>query len=169
MATLTPAVNAKDHALGPQEAAIEIVEYGDFQCPYCREAYYIVKQWLDEHANKFRFVFRHFPLTQAHEYAFDAALGAEAAARQKRFWEMHDAIYESQPQLNDRLLVQLAQVLGLDLQQFGADVETPELQEHVNTDFESGVRSGVNGTPTFYVNGKRFNGDYREIVSLFSR
>ncbi|RFS21097.1 DsbA family protein [Chitinophaga silvatica] len=169
MATLTPAVSSQDHTLGPKDAAIEIVEYGDFQCPFCREAYYIIKQWLDEYENRFRFVFRHFPLTEAHEYALDAALSAEAAGRQNRFWDMHDAIYDDQPALNDGLLVRLAKTLDLDLHKFSEDVEDKSLLIRVNDDFESGVRSGVNGTPTFFVNGKRYNGDYKDIPSMFPR
>jgi protein-disulfide isomerase len=166
MPTLIPPVNVLDHVLGAPDATIELVEYGDFQCPYCREAFFVVKELQERFASKLRFVFRNFPLSEAHEYAMDAALAAEAAAKQDRFWEMHDAIYNRQSELNETLLLTLAKELGLDLQRFTEDMEAPKLLSRVESDFESGVRSGVNGTPTFYVNGKRYNGDYRELSSF---
>ncbi|MFY0253858.1 DsbA family protein [Chitinophaga sp. 30R24] len=166
MPTLIPPVNALDHILGGRNATIELVEYGDFQCPYCREAFFIVKQLQERFADRLRFVFRNFPLSEAHEYAMDAALAAEAAGRQDRFWEMHDAIYNHQLKLNEHLLVKLAQELQLDLSKFSDDMEAPKLLSKVEADFESGVRSGVNGTPTFFLNGKRYNGDYRVLSSF---
>ena len=166
MPTLIPPVNALDHVLGAPDATIELVEYGDFQCPFCREAFFVVKELQERFASQLRFVFRNFPLSEAHEYAMDAALAAEAAAKQNRFWEMHDAIYNRQPELNEALLLTLAKEVGLDLQRFTEDLEASKLLSRVEADFESGVRSGVNGTPTFYVNGKRYNGDYRELSSF---
>lgn len=169
MPTLIPPVNAMDHVLGKPDAAIELVEYGDFQCTFCGEAFFIIKQLREQLAGRLRFVFRNFPLSEAHEYAMDAALAAEAASRQNQFWEMHDAIYARQSDLTEGLLLQLATSLGLDLRQFREDMESPKLLSRVEADFESGVRSGVNGTPTFYVNGKRYNGDYRELPSFLDK
>lgn len=169
MPTLIPPVNALDHILSVPNATIELVEYGDFQCPYCREAFFVVKELQKRFTNQLRFVFRNFPLSEAHEYAMDAALAAEAAAKQNRFWEMHDAIYNRQAELNESLLLTLAKELGMELPQFTEDMEAPKLLSRVEADFESGVRSGVNGTPTFYVNGKRYNGDYRELASFLDK
>ncbi|WP_436487369.1 DsbA family protein [Chitinophaga sp. ARDCPP14] len=169
MPTLIPPVNAMDHVLGKPDAAIELVEYGDFQCTFCGEAFFIIKQLREQLDTRLRFVFRNFPLSEAHEYAMDAALAAEAASRQNQFWEMHDAIYARQSDLTEGLLLQLATSLGLDLRQFREDMESPKLLSRVEADFESGVRSGVNGTPTFYVNGKRYNGDYRELPSFLDK
>lgn len=166
MPTLIPPVNALDHILGVQNATIELVEYGDFQCPYCREAFFVVKQLQERFANRLRFVFRNFPLSETHEYAMDAALAAEAAANQNRFWEMHDAIYARQPELNEAFLLRLAADFEIDLRKFADDMDSPKLLSRVEADFESGVRSGVNGTPTFYLNGKRYNGDYRVLSSF---
>jgi len=166
MPTLIPPVNALDHILGVQNATIELVEYGDFQCPFCREAFFVVKQLQERFANRLRFVFRNFPLSESHEHAMDAALAAEAAANQDRFWEMHDAIYIRQSELNEALLLRLAADLEIDLRRFADDMESPKLLSRVEADFESGVRSGVNGTPTFYLNGKRYNGDYRVLSSF---
>ncbi|WP_142686167.1 DsbA family protein [Chitinophaga polysaccharea] len=168
MPTLIPPVNALDHVLGAADATIELVEYGDFQCPYCREAFFVVKELLASFAGRLRFVFRNFPLSEAHEYAMDAALAAEAAARQGRFWEMHDALYNRQAELNNGLLITLAKELELDLHQFREDMEAPKLLSRVEADFESGIRSGVNGTPTFYLKGKRYNGDYRDLASVLT-
>ncbi|MCW3467561.1 DsbA family protein [Chitinophaga nivalis] len=165
MATLTPPVNVYDHILGPAGAVVELVEYGDFQCPYCGEAFSIVKSLQDALQDTLRFVFRNFPLREAHEYALDAALAAEAAGRQQRYWEMHDAIYQHQQELDELLLARLAKDLKLDMDQFAEDLEDPRLVSKIEADFESGIRSGVNGTPTFFINGKRYDGDYRELLS----
>ncbi|PSL47578.1 thioredoxin-like protein [Chitinophaga niastensis] len=166
MAILLPPVNSRDHVSGVPNATIELVEYADFQCPYCREAFFVVKQLQERFANRLRFVFRNFPLAEAHEYAMDAAMAAEAAGRQDRFWEMHDAIFTRQSELNDALLLGLAADFLTDLSQFAEDMQAPDLVSKVDADFESGVRSGVNGTPTFYLNGKRYNGDYRVLSSF---
>ncbi|NLR81972.1 thioredoxin domain-containing protein [Chitinophaga eiseniae] len=168
MPTLIPPVNALDHATGAEHATIELVEYGDFQCPYCREAFFIVKEIQQQLGDKLRFIFRHFPLSEAHEYAMDAALAAEAAALQQQFWPMHDALYNRQVDLDEALLVILATELGLDLRKFSDDMDSPRLLSKVEADFESGVRSGVNGTPTFYVNGKRYDGDYQDLASFLA-
>ncbi|WP_160713660.1 DsbA family protein [Chitinophaga solisilvae] len=164
---LTPPINTRDHITGNPQGTIELVEYGDFQCPYCGEAYPLVKHMLQA-LQDVKFIFRHFPLSEAHEYATDAALAAEAAGRQGKFWEMHDALYENQAQLSEGLLSQLAKILRLDMKQFAADMEDHQLLSKVEADFESGVRSGVNGTPTFFINGKRYNGDFTDLLSTLN-
>ena len=159
-ARLTPLVSQRDHQQGPETAPVTLVEYGDYECPYCGEAYPIVKEIQRRLGNRLRFVFRNFPLTQSHPHAEHAAEAAEAAAVQGKFWEMHDSLFEHQRALDDAHLVQYAIVLNLDKERF-----VREMTEHVHTnrvreDFLSGVRSGVNGTPTFFINGVRHDDSY---------
>lgn len=161
---LTPPITSRDHVTGNLQGSTEIVEYGDFQCPYCGEAFGVVRDMLQSLSN-IKFVFRHFPLAESHEFAMDAALAAEAAARQQQFWQMHDALYLHQQELSDALFTKLAQQLQLNLEQFQEDMQDNRLVSKVEADFESGIRSGVNGTPTFFINGKRFNGDYRNLLA----
>ena len=160
MAQLHPAVSNNDHIQGSADAAIELVEYGDYQCPYCAQAYSIIKSLQRSFGKNLKFVFRNFPLTEMHPYAMNAALAAEAAALQNKFWEMHDYIYEHQQRLDDKSLLGYAEKLGLDLKRFKNDIKLDTLTNKVEQDFESGARSGVNGTPSFYVNGKKYNGDW---------
>lgn len=157
---LIPPLNQHDHVLGVQQGAIVLLEFGDYQCPHCGAAFPIVKQLQKNYVKNILFAFRHFPLTNAHEFAFEAALAAEAAGRQQRFWEMHDLIFENQDQLSEELFPELAKSLNLHMAAFGRDMQDPALQEKVEADFESGVRSGVNGTPSFYLNGQKYNGSY---------
>jgi protein-disulfide isomerase len=136
------------------------VEYGDYECPYCGAAYPIVKEVQSRMGDGLRFVFRNFPITTSHPHAEQAAEAAEAAATQARFWEMHDLLYENQNHLRDADLRSYAETLSLDVEQF-----ENELSEHVHAprvreDFMSGVRSGVNGTPTFFINGRRHDDSY---------
>jgi len=166
MSTLKPTVSEIDHVQGNQSASIEIVEFGDYQCPYCGDAYPIVKEIEEAFGDQIQFVFRHFPLQEAHEFAFKAALAAEAAGMQNKFWDMHDALYENQYRLADDLFEELAETLGLDLEKFNADVNSDEAKEKVENDFESGVRSGVNGTPSFYVNGAKFDGAASDLYQM---
>lgn len=160
MPKLTPPVSKNDHVQGLPGASIELVEYGDFQCPYCGAAYPVVKEIQNSFGENMRFIFRHFPLAEIHQYAVPAAIAAEAAARQHRFWEMHDLIYEKQSLLNEYALQEFAMNLGLNITAFKADMVDPVLAEKVETSFESGVRSGVNGTPSFFINGHKYNGSY---------
>jgi protein-disulfide isomerase len=155
-----PVDDARDHIQGPAAAPVTLVEYGDYQCPYCGAAYPIVKEAQARMGERLRFVFRNFPITTSHPDAEQAAEAAEAGAAQGRFWEMHDVLYENQSRLGARDLRAYAEQVGLDL-----DLFEQELAEHVHAarvreDFMSGVRSGVNGTPTFYVNGSRHDGSY---------
>lgn len=166
MSTLKPEVSSHDHIQGKESAAITIVEFGDYQCPYCGDAYPIVKEVQETFGDQIKLVFRNFPLQEAHEYAFDAALAAEAAALQDKFWEMHDAIYENQYRINGELFEELAETIGLDLEQFQKDIEADSVKQKVEGDFESGVRSGVNGTPSFYVNGTKFDGGASDLYQM---
>jgi protein-disulfide isomerase len=156
--TLTPPVSARDHAQGPNNAPVTLVEYGDYQCPYCGAAYPVVKRLQKVLGEKLGFVFRNFPLTQAHPYAMIAAEAAEAAALQGKFWEMHDLIYENQDDLEPDALPAWAEKLGLDLAKFGAALRQGDVSKRVKEDRMSGIRSGVNGTPCFFINGARYDG-----------
>jgi len=164
--SLKPTVSNTDHAQGNLNADLVIVEYGDYQCPYCGAAYPVLKELMGQFGNQVKFVFRNFPLSEMHQYARAAALAAEAAGLQGKFWEMHDAIYENQPGLNESLLIKLATTLHLDMAQFEKDVKSAQLAGRVDADFESGVISGVNGTPSFFVNGKKFNGGAEDLLQL---
>jgi protein-disulfide isomerase len=161
---LHPPVNNKDHIQGKDTAVIELVEYGDYQCPHCGHAYPILKNIQRSLGADLKFVFRNFPLSEAHPDAFNAAVAAEAAASQQKFWEMHDIIFENQQDLAIESLFFYAKKVGLDLQRFKDDIQTNLLSAKVEADFESGVRSGVNGTPSFFINGKKYNGDWEEDV-----
>jgi protein-disulfide isomerase len=166
--SLKPAVSTTDHTQGKKDADIVIVEYGDYQCPYCGAAYPVLKEMMNKYENQVQFVFRNFPLSEMHQYARPAAIVAEAAALQGKFWEMHDAIYENQQYLNEELLLELAEKLELDSQQFNADIKKSEVAEKIDADFESGIMSGVNGTPSLFVNGTKFNGGPEDLLQLIS-
>lgn len=160
MAKLTPPVSSKDHAQGTAHAQVSLVEYGDFQCSYCGRAYPIVKRLQKHFGKELLFIFRNFPLSELHEFAMAAAIAAEAAGKQHKFWEMHDIIYERQDQLSNEALVDFAQELGLDMEVFSRDCGDEAVTSKVDADFESGVRSGVNGTPSFFINGHQHNADF---------
>jgi protein-disulfide isomerase len=157
-ATLTPPVSARDHAEGLADAPVTLVEYGDYQCPYCGAAYPVVKQLQEALGKRLRFVFRNFPLTQAHPYALIAAEAAEAAALQGKFWEMHDLIYENQDELDPGILPAWAESTGLNLEEFGTAIRQGDITKRIKEDRASGIRSGVNGTPSFFINGTRYDG-----------
>jgi protein-disulfide isomerase len=161
-----PVSEDRDHIQGPAAAPVTLVEYGDYECPYCGAAYPIIKEVQARAGDTLRFVFRNFPITTSHPHAERAAEAAEASAAQERFWEMHDLLYENQSRLEDQHLRGYAESLGLDTEQFDK-----ELAEHVHAarireDFMSGVRSGVNGTPTFYINGVRHDDSYEPEILL---
>ena len=158
--SLKPAVSVRDHIQGAGDAPIELVEYGDYQCPHCGRAYPVIKSIQGRMGKKLKFIFRNFPLADAHPNAMHAAIAAEAAALQGKFWEMHDIIFENQIHLGDSHLVKYAARIGLDTDQFKDDFEKPATAERVEADFESGIRSGVNGTPSFFINGQKYNGDW---------
>jgi protein-disulfide isomerase len=160
-AELTLPVNdERDHIQGPADAPVTLLEYGDYECPYCGAAYPIVKQVQAKMGSRLRFVFRNFPITTSHPHAEQAAEAAEAAAAQGRFWEMHDYLYEHQRHLEPDDLRAYAGELGLDVDRFEDELAQHAHAERVRDDFMSGVRSGVNGTPTFYINGARHDDSY---------
>jgi protein-disulfide isomerase len=157
---LTVAVGANDHAQGLATAPVTLLEYGDYQCPYCGAAYPIVKEVQKRLGGQLRFVFRNFPLAKMHPHATLAAEAAEVVGALGHFWEMHDMLYEHQSALAEADLVGYAGKLGVDRGKFSTELRRPAYAERVREDFASGVRSGVNGTPTFYINGVRHNGSY---------
>jgi protein-disulfide isomerase len=163
-AELTLPVNSKrDHCLGPDAAGVTLLEYGDYECPYCGRAYVIIKSIQDHFGDQLRFAFRNFPLTQIHPHAQQAAEAAEAAGAQDMFWEMHDMLYENQAALDQPSLREYALVLELDMDRFDMEMMTHTHAKRVREDFMSGVKSGVNGTPTFYLNGIRYDGSWEGV------
>ena len=154
-------VSERDHSLGPVDAPVTLVEYGDYECPYCGKAFPVVNELRRRFGDRLRFVFRNFPLNTIHEHAGVAAQAAEAAAAQGNFWEMHDLLYENQDKLADIDLRSYALKVGLELYRFDADLSSEKYAARVREDFRGGVRSGVNGTPTFFINGFRHNGGFR--------
>ena len=165
--TLIQPVSARDHAEGPAEAPLTLVEYGDYQCPYCGAAYPVVKRLQKRLGKKLRFAFRNFPLTQSHPYALIAAEAAEAAALQGKFWEMHDLLFEQQTLLKPEIISVWAKRIGLNIEQFGDDIKGGIVEKRIKEDRQSGIRSGVNGTPTFFINGTRYDGspDYGSLLA----
>ena len=155
-----PVTQDRDHIQGPADAAVTLVQYGDYECPYCGAAYPIIKEVQARMGERLRFVFRNFPISTSHPHAERAAEAAEAAAAQGRFWEMHDLLYENQRRLRDEDLRAYAEQLGLDVDLFDKELAEHVHAERVHEDFMSGVRSGVNGTPTFYINGVRHDDSY---------
>jgi protein-disulfide isomerase len=154
------AIGERDHIKGPENAPVTLVEYGDFECNLCGRAYPVVEEILQKYGKKVRFVFRNFPLKTIHLNSYDAALVAESAALQGMFWEMHNLLYENQENLERPSLITYAESLGLDTDKIRADMESTAVLAKVKEDFRSGVISGVNGTPTFFVNGMRYNGTF---------
>ena len=159
-ARLAVPVGESDHVQGPATAPVTLVEYGDYECPSCGQAYPIVKELQRRLGSQLRFVFRNFPLATAHPHAERAAEAAEAAGSQGRFWPIHDVLFENQDALDDEDLVRYAAALGLDESQFVADLAGRAHAARVREDFMGGVRSGVNGTPTFFINGGRHDGPF---------
>jgi protein-disulfide isomerase len=163
-AKLTPPVSKRDHTFGPSKAPLTLVEYGDFECPHCGAAYPVVKKILETLGDRLQFVYRHFPLTQVHPHAEFAAEAAEAAGAQGRFWEMHDLLFENQQTLDDPHILLFAESLKLDLERFRLELVEHVHRGRVREDFMSGVKSGVNGTPTFFINGVRYDGSWQALL-----
>ena len=153
-------VGEQDHVAGSLDAPVILVEYGDFECPYCGQAYPIVKTVQRALGKDLALVYRHFPLAEAHPHARLAAEAAEEAAEQGQFWRMHDTLFENQGALEHQDLLAYAEALGLDLGRFAAALTDHTHAKKVRSDFRGGVRSGVNGTPTFFVNGERYDGSW---------
>ena len=166
MTNLKIPVGPDDHAEGPQNAEVTLVEYGDYECPHCGRAHDIVKRLQKHFGKQLRFVFRNFPLTQAHPHAEAAAETAEFAAAHGKFWEMHDLLFENQERLDGGLFLELARKLGLSAPALSMALEEGHFTERVRADFSGGIRSGVNGTPTFFLNGVRYDGswEYPELL-----
>jgi protein-disulfide isomerase len=160
MANLKVSVTSEDHIQGSEDAAVTLVEYGDYQCPHCGVAYSIVKQVQERYRDDLRLVFRNFPLAEIHAHAESAAEAAEFAGANGSFWEMHDGIYENQQRLSTKLLLELASGIGLSVDDLREALASHEFAPRVKKDFLGGVRSGVNGTPTFFINGVRHDGAY---------
>ncbi len=158
----------RDHCSGSHRAPVTLLEYGDYECPYCGQAYGIIKDIQDKLADRLCFAFRNFPLTQVHPHAQHAAEAAEAAGAQNRFWEMHDLLYENQDALDDYSLREYASELGLDMKRFDFEMMMHVHAPRVREDFRSGIMSGVNGTPTFFLNGIRYDGSWDEESLLAS-
>lgn len=165
MAKLTPAIGKDDHVQGRRDAGVTFVEYGDYECPHCLQAHGIVRELQERLGDQFSYIFRHFPIRTSHIHAQHAAEAAEAAAAQGKFWEMHDKLFANQDALDDASLVNLAREIGLDVERFQRELEEHVYAERVSESFRSGVRSGVNGTPTFYINGERYDGPW-DVESL---
>lgn len=160
MSTLKVPVNARDHVAGGPNPAAILVEYGDYQCPYCALAQPNVRRVQAQFGDKLAFVFRHFPLSEIHPYAVSAAQTAEFAGQHHLFWETHEAIFLNQRRLSSTLLFALASNFGLSQFELRDAVSRGYYLDKINADFMGGIRSGVNGTPTFFINGERYNGEY---------
>ncbi|MDL2322658.1 DsbA family protein [Bacteroidales bacterium OttesenSCG-928-A17] len=153
-------ITPSDHIQGNAEAPIELVEYGDYQCSYCGQAYYIVKNLQRKLGKDLKFVFRNYPLEELHPNAMHAAIAAETAAEMGKFWEMHDILFENQRRLDDSSLIHYAQKIGLDVNLFEKEFGSSAIVEKVKYDIDSGNKNGVSGTPSFFVNGKFFDGNW---------
>ncbi len=151
-------ISRRDHTIGSPDAPVTLVEFGDYQCPYCGAAHPVVSELLKKRASALIFAFRHFPLTNVHENAQFAAESAEAAGAQGQYWEMHSWLFEHQRQLQPSAVMAAAAAIGLDIDRFAQDLVAHSFLPKVQEDFMTGLRSGVNGTPTFFINGARYDG-----------
>ena len=153
-------VSERDHSQGPATAAVTLVQYGDYECPYTRQSTTIVRTIQHQLGDQLRFVFRNFPLTEIHPHALHAALAAEAAAAQGKFWQMHDYLFHHQHTLEDSDLAHFAEAVGLDMQQYARAMAEQRSLAHIEEDVKGGERSGVQGTPTFFINGVLYRGSW---------
>jgi len=153
-----PVSESRDHIQGPSTAAVTLVEYGDFECPYCAQAYMITKEIQERLGSKLRFVFRNFPLTEVRPHAYEAAIAAETAAAQGKFWEMYDYLFKHGQVVTDDNLRLSAANLGLNATKFDREFLDRTYSRHVDEDIQSGKSSGVRSTPTFFINGDNYNG-----------
>jgi len=158
MSKLAIAVSATDHLRGDAAAPCILVEYGDYQCPHCGHAHPIVKEIQKHFGNRLAFVYRNFPLKEMHPQAEPAAEAAEFAGEHEKFWEMHDQLFENQNELGEALYERLVKSLGLVAAELRTALQEETYHARVRADFMGGARSGVNGTPTFFINGKRHDG-----------
>jgi protein-disulfide isomerase len=160
MSKLRIPVGSADHIQGPADAPVTLIEYGDYECPYCALAFPNVKRVQKRFAGELRFVFRHFPLTEVHPFAEAAAEAAEYAGAHHRFWEMHEGLYANQDQLGVTLIFALGRTLGLSEGGLRDALATRKFAAKIQADFLGGVRSGVNGTPTFFINDEKHEGSF---------
>jgi protein-disulfide isomerase len=151
---LTVPVQPTDHLLGDAHAPVTIVEYGDFECPNCKQAAPAVKLLLERFAGRVRAVYRHFPLEEVHPHALAAAQAAECASGQGKFWQMHDLLFENQSHLKTQQLHSYAQSLGLDMARYTAEMDDEVYLQRIREHMQGAHRSGVRGTPTFFINGR---------------
>jgi protein-disulfide isomerase len=158
---LNPPVGPDDHVSGNADAPITLVEYGDYQCPYCGMAHPIVKELQREFGDSLRLVFRNMPLANVHPHAEAAAEAAEAVAELGDFWAMHDLLYENQSNLGDAALARYAVQAGVDERAFSTALQSGAPRARVQRDLEGALRSGANGTPTFFINGVRYDGSWQ--------
>jgi protein-disulfide isomerase len=163
---LVPPLSDRDHVIGPADAPVTLVEYGDYECPYCGMAFPIVSSIIQQLGQSLRFAYRHFPLTRLHPHAEHAAEMAEAAGSRGKFWPMHNLLFLNQQALDDEDLLAYAARLGIPAEGAATALMSHSFAERVREDFMSGVRSGVNGTPTFFINGVRHDGPWDEPTLL---
>ena len=168
---LTEPQPQRDHIQGPHDAAIQMLEYGDYECPHCGVAHGMVKALQQELGNRLCFAFRNFPLANAHPHAQLAAEAAEAAGAQGKFWELHDMMFENQEALEPEDLAQYAAIVGIDVPRLVNELRAGVHAPRVREDFQAGVRAGVNGTPTFFINGERFDGvpDFESLLAVLTQ
>jgi protein-disulfide isomerase len=165
-AHLAVPINDRDHTLGPTNAPVTLVEYGDFECPHCGRAHPIVQGIRRYMGDQLRFIYRHFPLVEAHPHAESAAEAAEAAGAQGRFWEMHDILFLNQHALESEDLLLYAAKIGVEAHRVARELAAGTWTKKVRDDFRGGVRSGVNGTPTFFINGLRYDGNWADTAEF---
>ena len=160
----------RDHIYGSADGSIRLLEYGDYECPFCAEAQPIIKEIQRRLGDDLLFAFRHFPLTNIHPHSKHAAEAAEAAGAQGNFWGMHDILFENQDELEDEYLAAYAAELGLDETRLIREVTSSIYAQRIREDFKSGTRGGVNGTPTFFINGERYDGarDLKQLLNALT-
>lgn len=163
---LTVPVSERDHTQGPATAPLTLVQYGDYECPYTRQSTWVVQAIQQQLGDRLRFIYRNFPLVELHPHALQAALAAEAAAAQGKFWQMHDYIFHHQHTLEDADLARFAEAVGLEMQQFARAMTEERYLARIEEDMESGERSGVQGTPTFFINGVLYLGSWEQDTLL---
>ena len=160
MNRLSKPLTTRDHIQGPRDAELELVEYGDYECPHCKAACSVVNLIQAEFDTNLRFAYRHFPLIEIHPFAEPAAEAAEAAGAQGKFWQMHDLLFQYSPRLEPADLLAIAAEINLGVRRFGDELATRRHMPRVREDIESGATAGVHGTPTFFVNGVQHRGGY---------
>jgi len=157
---LSPSLEDIDHVRGERGAPLELVMFGDFQCPYCLGAQSVLRRVRERLGDRLVFGFRHLPIPERHPLAPLAAEASEAAAAQGRFWDYHDALYANQPRLSRETILEVARELDLDTERMESEIDSEAYRDRIARDVASAEASGATGTPTFFVNGKRFFGAY---------